>query len=111
MRKATEVSGKLNSWACSSLSRVSMRQARASPILARYSVLNLREALQKYVELSPSTPPFLTVQFYEKDLTPTLNLLQISGRYSLRSGIFDTPSAWAYLFSPLKVIQVTGSVG
>ncbi len=74
-------------------------------------VLNLREALQKYVELSPTTPPFLTLQFYEKDLTPTPNLLQISGRYSLRSGIFDTPSARAYLFSPLKVIPVTGSVG
>jgi hypothetical protein len=65
-------------------------------------VLNLREALQKYVELSPSTPPFLTLQFYEKDLMPTPNLLRISG---------DTPSAWAYLFSPLKVIWVTGSVG
>ncbi len=61
-------------------------------------VLNLREASQKYVELSPSTPPFLTLRFYEKDLTPTPNLLRISGRYSLRSGIFDTPSAWAYLF-------------
>ncbi len=60
-------------------------------------VLNLREASRKYVELSPSTPPFLTLRFYEKDLMPTLNLLQISIRYSLRSGIFDTPSAWAYL--------------
>ncbi len=61
-------------------------------------VLNLREALQKYIELSPSTPPFLTLRFYEKDLMLTPNLLQISGRYSLRSGIFDTPSARAYLF-------------
>ncbi len=50
-------------------------------------VLNLREASQKYVELSPSTPPFLTLQFYEKDLMPTLNLLRISGQYSLCSGI------------------------
>jgi hypothetical protein len=50
-------------------------------------VLNLREASRKYVELSPSTPLFLTLRFYEKDLTPTPNLLRISGRYSLRSGI------------------------
>ncbi len=42
-------------------------------------VLKLREASRKYVELFPSTPPFLTLLFYEKDLTPTLNLLQISG--------------------------------
>ncbi len=62
-------------------------------------VLNLREASQKYVELSPSTPPFLTLRFYEKDLTLTPNLLQISGRYSLCSGIFDTPSARAYSFT------------
>ncbi len=62
-------------------------------------VLNLREASQKYVELSLSTPPFLTLRFYKKDLTLTPNLLRISGRYSLRSGIFDTPSAWAYLFN------------
>jgi hypothetical protein len=54
-------------------------------------VQNLREALQKYVELSPSTPPFLTLLFYKKDLTLTPNLLRISGRYSLRLGIFDTP--------------------
>ncbi len=67
--------------------------------------------LVKYVEFSPSTPPFLTLRFYEKDLAPTPNLLRISGRYSLRSGIFDTPSAWAYLVSPLKVIWVTWSVG
>ncbi len=62
-------------------------------------VLHLCEALQKYVELSPSTPLFLTIRFYKKDLTPTSNLLQISGRYSLRLGIFDTPSAQAYSFS------------
>ncbi len=52
-----------------------------------HPVLNLREALRKYIELSPSTPAFLTLQFYEKDLTPTPNLLRISGKYSLRSGI------------------------
>jgi hypothetical protein len=40
-------------------------------------VLNLREALRKYTELSPSTPPFLTLQFHEKDLTPIANLLRI----------------------------------
>jgi hypothetical protein len=40
-------------------------------------VLSLREALRKYVELSPSTPPFLTLPFHEKDLTPTPNLLRI----------------------------------
>ncbi len=40
-------------------------------------VLSLREASQKYVELSPSTLPFLTLQFHEKDLTLTPNLLQI----------------------------------
>jgi hypothetical protein len=76
-----------------------------------HPVLNLCDASRKYVELSPSTPPFLTLQLYEKDLTPTLNLLQISGQYSLCSGIFDALSARAYLFSPLKVIRVTGSVG
>ncbi len=74
-------------------------------------VINLCEASRKYIELSPSTPPFLTLRFYEKDLTLTPNLLQISGRYSLRLGIFDTPFARAYIFSPLKVIWVTGSVG
>ncbi len=63
-----------------------------------HPVLKLCEASRKYIELSPSTLPFLTLQFYEKDLTPTPNLLQIYGRYSLRLGIFDTPSAWAYLF-------------
>jgi hypothetical protein len=42
-------------------------------------VLNLREASRKYVELSPSTLLFLTLRFYEKDLTPTPNLLRISG--------------------------------
>jgi hypothetical protein len=42
-----------------------------------HPVLSLCEALQKYVELSPSTPPFLTLRFHEKDLTPTPNLLQI----------------------------------
>ncbi len=73
-------------------------------------VLNLREASRKYIELSPSIPPFLTLQFYEKDLMPTPNLLQISSRYSICSDIFDTPSTRAYLFSPLKVIWVTGSV-
>ena len=40
-------------------------------------VLSLREASRKYVELSPSTPPFLTLQFHEKDLMPTPNLRQI----------------------------------
>ncbi len=46
-------------------------QSRSHP------VLSLREALQKYVELSLSTPPFLTLQFHEKDLTPTPILLRI----------------------------------
>jgi hypothetical protein len=40
-------------------------------------VLSLRETLRKYVELSLSTPPFLTIQFHKKDLMPTPNLLQI----------------------------------
>jgi hypothetical protein len=62
-------------------------------------VLNLREASRKYIELSPSTLPFLTLQFYEKDLMPTPNLLQISGPFSLHLSIFDTPSTWAYLFN------------
>jgi hypothetical protein len=61
-----------------------------------HPVLSLREASRKYVELSPSTLPFLTLQFHEKDLTPTPNLLQIwpilpplgHSRYSLRLGIF-----------------------
>jgi hypothetical protein len=71
-------------------------------------VLNLCEASWKYVELSPRTPPFLTLRFYEKDLTPTMNLLQISGRYSLRSVIFDTPSARAYLFIKKYVRILSG---
>ncbi len=55
-------------------------------------VLNLCEASRKYVELSPSTPLFLTLRFYEKDLMPTPNLLRISGWYSPRSGIsFQSP--------------------
>ncbi len=62
-------------------------------------ILNLCEALRKYVELSPSTSPFLTLQFYEKDLTPTPNLLQMPilpllGHiwYPLHSGIsFQSP--------------------
>jgi hypothetical protein len=69
-------------------------------------VLNLCEASWKYVELSPSTPPFLTLQFYKKDLTPTPNLLRISGQYSLRLGIFDTPFAQAYLFNPAVYVGV-----
>ncbi len=40
-------------------------------------VLSLRKVPRKYVELSPNTPPFLTLQFREKDLMPTPNLLQI----------------------------------
>jgi hypothetical protein len=40
-------------------------------------VLSLREASWKYVELSPSTPLFLTLRFHEKGLSPTPNLLQI----------------------------------
>jgi hypothetical protein len=40
-------------------------------------VLSLREALRKYIELSPSTLPFLTLGFHEKDLMPTPNLLRI----------------------------------
>jgi hypothetical protein len=77
---------------------------RASGLCQSHScpVLNLREALRKYVELSPSTLPFLTLRFYEKDLTPTPNLLQIFSQYSLRSGIFDTSSARAYLFTVLS---------
>ena len=54
-------------------------------------VLNLREASRKYVELSPSTLPFLTLRFYKKDLTLPPNLLRISGRYSLRFGILILP--------------------
>ncbi len=40
-------------------------------------VLYLREISRKYTELSPSTLPFLTLQFHEKDPPPTPNLLQI----------------------------------
>jgi hypothetical protein len=54
-------------------------------------LLSLREASRKYVELSPSTPPFLTLQFHKKDLPPTPNLLQ-TGWYSLHLGIiFQSP--------------------
>ncbi len=40
-------------------------------------VLSLHEASRKCIELSPSTPPFLTLQFHEKDLMSTPNLLRI----------------------------------
>jgi hypothetical protein len=40
-------------------------------------VLNLREALRKYSELSHSTPSFLALDFHEKDLPPTPRLLQV----------------------------------
>jgi hypothetical protein len=40
-------------------------------------VLSLHEASRKYIELSPNTLQFLTLQFHEKDLTLTLNLLRI----------------------------------
>ncbi len=40
-------------------------------------VLSLRKVPQKYDELSPNTLPFLTLQFCEKDLMPTPNLLRI----------------------------------
>ncbi len=69
-------------------------------------VLNLCEASWKYVGLSPSTLPFLTLRFYEKDLMPTPNLLQIFGGYTLRLGIFDTPSAWAYSFKKAQVLVI-----
>jgi hypothetical protein len=39
--------------------------------------LSLHEASRKYVELSHSTLPFLTLRFHKKDLTPTSNLLPI----------------------------------
>jgi hypothetical protein len=40
-------------------------------------VLSLRKVPRKYVELSPNTSPFLTLQFRKKDLMPTPNLLRI----------------------------------
>ncbi len=40
-------------------------------------LLSLHEVSRKYIEGSPNTPPFLTLRFHEKDLTPTPNLLQI----------------------------------
>jgi hypothetical protein len=55
-------------------------------------VLSLHEASWKYTELSHSTPPFLTLHFHEKDLSPTLRL----GRYSLRLGIFFHFALWPY---------------
>ncbi len=55
-------------------------------------VLNLREALWKCTELSPSTPPFLTLRFHEKDLTPTLNLLQIRPILPPLGHILSVPS-------------------
>jgi hypothetical protein len=56
-------------------SHVSARVRRV-PVLFLL-VLSLREALWKYIELSSSTLPFLTLRFHKKDLTPTPNLLQI----------------------------------
>jgi hypothetical protein len=40
-------------------------------------VLSLCEASQNYTELSHSTLPFLALHFHEKDLPPTLRLLQV----------------------------------
>jgi hypothetical protein len=83
------MSGNQTPEACSSLSHVSTRQAHASPIPAL--VLSLREASRKYVELSPSTPPFLTLRFHEKDLTLTPNLLQIRPILPPLRHILSTP--------------------
>ncbi len=55
-------------------------------------VLSLCEASRKYIELSPSTPPFLTLWFHEKDLTPTLNLLWIQPILPPIGHILSVPS-------------------
>jgi hypothetical protein len=55
-------------------------------------VLSLREASRKYVELSLNTPPFLTLQFHEKDLTPTPNLLRIRPILPPLGHILSVPS-------------------
>ncbi len=52
-------------------------------------VLSLHEASRKYAELSPSTLPFVTLRFHEKDLTSTLNLLQIRPIFPLLGHILS----------------------
>ncbi len=83
----TEVSENRTPEACSLLSRVS--SAYQSHF---HLVLSLREASRKYIELSPSTPPFLTLQFHEKDLTPTPNLLRIRPILPPLGHILSVPS-------------------
>jgi hypothetical protein len=57
------------------------------------TVLSLREAPRKYIELFPNPPPFLTLQFHEKDLTLTPNLLRIQ----------PIPPLLGHILSPQKV--------
>ena len=111
MKQTTEVSGNQNPEACSSLSGVSMRQARASPIPTRYQevyvvrcqhasgacqshsrpVPSLRESSQNYSELSHSTPLFLALLFFKKDLPPTTRLLQVRPILPPLGHIFHSP--------------------
>ncbi len=55
-------------------------------------VLSLCEASRKYAELSHSALPFLTLRFHEKDLLPTLRLLQVWTILPLLRHILSVPS-------------------
>ncbi len=81
---------KLNSWGMFLI----VTCQHASGACQSYSrpIFSLHEALRKYVELSPNTPLFLTLQFCEKNLTPTPNLLQIRLILPLLGHIFSVPS-------------------
>ncbi len=86
MKQTTEVSGNQTPEACSSLSGVSMRQPRDSPIHARYYV---------YVRPCGITQNFLTVlcRFWHsvsiRKICRQLQSYSKFGRYSLHSGIFS----------------------
>jgi hypothetical protein len=77
MKQTTDVSGNQTPEACSLLSIVSMRHVSGACQSHSCPVLSLREASWKYVELSHSTPPFLTLRFHEKDILPTPRLLRV----------------------------------
>ncbi len=76
-------------------------------------VLNLRKVPWKYVELSSNTLSFLTLQFREKDLMPTPNLLRIRPILPPLGHILSVPSrsfgwhwsvGWSYKPTILEVI-------
>jgi hypothetical protein len=92
MKQTIEVSGHQTPGACSSIHVAGTCQSQIRP------VQSLRQALQIFMELSCSTPPFLTLCFYQE---------RSDVDYEATPSLTNTPSARVYSFSPLKVIWVT----